>query len=234
MSRRRESCVPVPRKAHIHAVSKKNVRFSQRWGKLRPGAGKAVSRRRGKLCPGTGKAVSRRRGKVTFITIEEKCVGSPGAGGSCVPAPGKLFSGAGAKSHSRTLEEKCVGFPGARGCARRRKVLERGSGKVPRECHFVGAGGSCVPALGKLFPGAGAKSHSRTLEEKCVGFPGAGGSCVLCPGAGKLFPGAKSVGFPGAGGSCVPAPGKLFPGAGESCVPTPGKAHSHSVSKKNG
>ena len=96
------------------------------------------SRRRGKLCPGAGKAVSRRWGKVTFIHCREKCVGFPGAGGSCVPAPES--SGA------------SVGFPG-----------------------------NCVPAPRKLFPGAGERSHSFSVEEKCVGFPGGGGSCVPAP-----------------------------------------------------
>ena len=83
---------------------------------------------RDKLCPGAEKAVSQRREKVTFINhrrLEEKYVGSPGAGG----APGKLFPGAGEKSHSVNMEEKCLGFPGA--------------------------GGSCVPAPGKLFPAPG-------------------------------------------------------------------------------
>ena len=71
---------------------------------------------------------------------------------------------------------------------------------------------NCFPALVKavswrrknLFANAGEKSHSLNLKEECVGFPGAGESCVPAPG--KLFPGA--------GGSYVPAPGKLFPGAG--------------------
>ena len=58
---------------------------------------------RGKLCPGAGKAVSRRRGKVTFIQYRKKCVGFPGAGGSCVPAPGKLFPGAGERLAGRGL-----------------------------------------------------------------------------------------------------------------------------------
>ena len=120
--------------------------------------------------------------------------------------------------------------------SRRRKVLERGSGEVPEQgsggsVGFLGAGGNCVPAPRKLFPGAGERSHSFIIEEKCLGSPGAGGSCV--PARGKLFPGARESShsfiieekkrFSGAGGSCVPASGKLFPGAGESCVPAPGK-----------
>ena len=59
---------------------------------------------------------------------------------------GKLCPGAG-KAVSRCpgkftfihyIEEKCLGSPGARGC---------------------------VPAPGKLFPGAGEKSHSCTVQE---------------------------------------------------------------------
>ena len=110
---------------------------------------------------------------------------------------------------------KRVGFPGAMGsCARRRKVLERGSAKVPEQGSgenviFVSAGSSCVPALGRLFPRRRGKvafiHYRRKMCKKCVSFPGAGGSCV--PAAGKLFPGA--------GEGCVLAPGKLFPGAGE-------------------
>ena len=52
------------------------------------------SRHRDKLCPGAEKAVSQRREKVTFIhcrRLEEKYIGSPGAGGSC----SKLCLGAG-------------------------------------------------------------------------------------------------------------------------------------------
>ena len=39
------------------------------------------------------------------------------------------------------------------------------------------------PVPGKLFPGAGEKSHSFNIEEKCLDFRGAGEK--LCPGAGK-------------------------------------------------
>ena len=134
------------------------------------------SRRQGKLCPSAGKAVSRRRRKSHSCTVEENML--------VFPAPGEAVPGAGSS--------------GAR--------FWKGSGaRFRRECNFVGAGGSCVPALGKLFPGAGERSHSFIIKEKCVSFPGARGSCVPAPG--KLFPGA--------GESCVLAPGKLFPGAGE-------------------
>ena len=152
------------------------------------------SRRRGKLCPGAGK-------KSHSFTIEETCVGFPGAGGSCVPAPERS---------------------GARFC--------RGSGaRLLRECRLS-------RRRGKLSPGA-EKAVSRrrvNIEEKCVGFPGAEGSCAPAPG--KLFP-KKKVWlcrcWGNLGRSCVSAPGKLFPGAQESCVPVPKKAHTHAVSKKN-
>ena len=95
----RESCFPAPGKSHSFTSRRKVCRFSRRRGKLCPGAGKAVSRRRGKvtfmhyrrkmckfprrrgkLCPGAGN-------KSHSFTIEEKCVGFPGARGSCVAAP---------------------------------------------------------------------------------------------------------------------------------------------------
>ena len=68
---------------------------------------KVVSRRRESLLSGAGERSARRRlasllGQKQKIfsasnirsTSEERCVGFPGAGGSCVPAPGKLFPGA--------------------------------------------------------------------------------------------------------------------------------------------
>ena len=117
------------------------------------------SRRRGKLCPGAGKAVSRLGEKSHSYIVEENVL--------VFPAPGEAVPSA--------------GNSGAR--------FWKGSGaRFRRECNFVGARGSCVPAPGKLFPGAGERSHSFNTEEKCVGFPGAGGSCVPAPG--KLFPGA--------------------------------------------
>ena len=177
ISRCRETCLPI-------YYRRKMCKFS---------------RCRGKLCPGAGKAISRRRGKVTFIIIEEKCVGFPSAGRSCVPAPGKLFPGAGEKSSPCSVEEKCVGFPGA--------------------------GGSCVLCPGKkkmsVFPAPGeAVSHRR---ESCFLAPGE----AVSRRRGKLTfiqYRKQMLGFPGAGGSCVPAPGKLFPGAVESCVPASGLA----------
>ena len=90
--------------------------------------------------------------------------------------------------------------------SRRRKVLERGSGEVQN----VGFS----RRLGKLSPGAEkAVSRNRvTVEEKCVGFPGAGGSCVPAPG--KLFPGAGGKAVSRRRESCFPASGKGQPGAG--------------------
>ena len=130
------------------------------------------SRRRGKLCPGAGKAVSRRRGKVTFMHCRRKCVGFPGAKGSC---------------------------------ARRRKVLERGSGKVPEQgsgenviLSAPGAGGSCVPALGKLFPGPGKVTFIHSRRKMCK-FSWRRGK--LCPE------------------SCFPAPGKAVSWPRESYFP---------------
>ena len=49
---------------------------------------------------------------------------------------------------------------------------------------FPGAGETCVPLPRKLFPGAGEKSHSFTIEETCVGFPGAR---EAVPGAGEFW-----------------------------------------------
>ena len=56
-----------------------------------------------------------------------------------------------------TSEERCVGFPGA--------------------------GESCAPAPGKLFTSSGERSHSFSIEEKCLG--------KSVPAPGKLFPGAE-------------------------------------------
>ena len=152
----------------------------------------------------------RRREKSHSFTIEEKCVGFHGAGGSCVPAPessgARFWRGSGARLQRECRFSRRRGklSPGAEKAVSRHRV------NIEEKCvGFPGAGGSCAPAPGKLFPGAGERSHySFTIEEKYVSFPGAGGSCVS-------------------------APGKLFPGAEESCVPVPRKAHIHAVSKKN-
>ena len=93
---------------------------------------------RDKLCPGAEKALSQRREKVTFIIIEEKSVGFPGAERNCVPAPGKLCPG----KLCFDARESCVPAPG----------------KL-----FPGALESCVPAPGKLFPGAGKMLGGRRL-----------------------------------------------------------------------
>ena len=153
------------------------------------------SRRRGKLCPGAGK-------KSHSFAIEEKCVGFPGAGGSCVPAP----ESSGARFWRGS---ECRFFPApGETVSRRRESCFPEPGHCRRKmCRFSRRRrrGSCVPAPGKPFPGALESSHSFTVKEKCVSFPGAGGSCVPAPG--KLFPGAVE--------SCVAAPGKLFLGVGE-------------------
>ena len=141
----------------------------------------------------------RRRGKFTFIHYQRKmCRFSR--------RRGKLCPGAGKKSHSFTVEEKCVDFPGAGGsCVPAPESsgarFWRGSGaRLQIRCRFS-------RRRGELSPGA-EKAVSRrrvNIEDKCVGFPGAGRSCAPAPG--KLFPGAVE--------SCVPAPGKLFTGVGE-------------------
>ena len=104
-------------------------------------------------------------------TSEERCVGFPGAGESCAPAPAKLFPGAGERSHSFSIEEKCLGFSRRRGklCPGAGKAVSRRLGKVTfiqylkTMLGFPGAGGSCVPAPGKLFPGAGERLAGRLL-----------------------------------------------------------------------
>ena len=223
VSRRRGKLCPDAGESS-HSVSKKNVRFSRRRGNLCPAAEKAVSRRRGKVTlifPAPGEAVSRRResnfpapGKVHIHLISKKNVQVLPAPGeavsrrreSCFPAPGK--------SHIHALSKKMCWFSWRQGklCPTPESSGARfwkGSGaSFRRECNFVGAAGSCVPALGKLFPGAGERSHSFTVEETCVSFffwrRG-----KLCPGTGKAVSRRR-----GKLSSCVPAPGKLFPGAG--------------------
>ena len=227
MSRRRESCFPAPGNGHSHSASKKKVyRFS---------------RRQAKLCPGPGKAVSRGLG-------------------SCFPAPGRLrlFPGAEEKSHSFIIKGKCVGCPGAEKQLSRRRgkvtfihygrkmcMFSRRQGKLcPGSGQEVSRGrGSCVPAPGKLFPGAGEKSHSSIIKRKCViGCHGAEkqlswpGKVTFthyrrkmcrfsrrrgkhCPGAGKAVSRRRGmVHLFGAKEKCVG-----LPGAKGSCVPVPGK-----------
>ena len=93
---------------------------------------------------------------------------------------GKLCPGAG-KTVSRRRGKVIHSAPESS-----RARFWRGSGG---SVGFLGAGGNCVPAPRKLFPGAEKSSHSFTIEEKYIGFPGAGGSCVPAPG--KLCPGAR-------------------------------------------
>ena len=112
------------------------------------------SRRRGKLCPGAGKAVSRRRGKVTFIQQSVDFAGLGEAVSRC--------------------RESCFSAP--------RKALSRCRGELTfmrKTLGLPGAGGSCVPAPGKLFPGA---------VESCVPAPG-----KLFPGVGKRLAGRRLV-----------------------------------------
>ena len=91
--------------------------------------------------------------------------------GEVFPAPGQAVP---------RRRESCLPAPG--------KSHIHSLSKKRREKNVVVSRGSCVSAPGKLFPGAGEKSHSFNMEEKFSGFPGAGGSCVPAPG--KLFPGA--------------------------------------------
>ena len=114
--------------------------------------------------------------------------------------------GTGGKSHTFTVEEKYVGFPGA--------------------------GGSRVPAPGKLFPSAGERSHSLTIKEKCVSFPGAGEAvsrrrenCFPAPGKGhSLSVDEKCVGFPAPGEAVSRRRKVLERGSGE--VPEQGSGGS--------
>ena len=181
-----ETCAPAPRKlfpdagkGDIHSLSKKMYRFSRRRGKLCPGAGKAVPRRRGKvtfmhyrrkMCK-----FSRRRGKLCLgaekshsFAIQEKCVGFPGAGGSCVLAPessgARFWRGSGARLQTECRFSRRRGklFPGAERAASRRRV------NIEEKCvGFPGAGGSCAPAPGKLFPDAG-EGHIHSVSKKKV------------------------------------------------------------------
>ena len=186
--------------------------MSRRWESCFPAPGKGHIHSLSKVFLAPGETVSRHRE-------------------SSFPAPGK--------SHIHALSKKICWFSRRQGklCPAPESSGARfwkGSGaRFRRECNFVGAGGSCVPALGKLFPGAGERSHSFMIKEKCVSFPGARGSpgtgkAVLAPGNGaggqkpicstsNIRPTSEErcVGFPGAGESCVLAPGKLFPGAGK-------------------
>ena len=98
------------------------------------------SRRRGNLCPRAEKAVSRRRGKITFIRCRRKICRFSRRRGKLCPGAGKVVS-------RRPGKRTFIHY-------RRKNYIS-----------FPGAGGSCVPAPGKLFPGAG---------ESCVPAPGVG------------------------------------------------------------
>ena len=154
MSRRRESCFPVPGQSHIHSLSRKMCRFSRRRGKLCPGAGKFWSECRfsGKLCPGAEKAASRRQEKVTFTHYRRNISKffrrwgklCPGAGKAVSRRPGKV-------TFVQRRRKKCR-------FSRRRGKLCPDAGKT-----VSSAGESCVPAPGKLFPGVGERLAGRRL-----------------------------------------------------------------------
>ena len=201
-----ETCASLPRKLFPGAWERSHSFTIEKMYRF--------ARRQGKLCPGAGKAISRRPGKFTFIHYRRKMF-------RFSRRRGKLCPGAGKKSHSFTIEEKCAGFPApGEAVSRRRKVLERGSGEVSEQgCResvsFPGARGSAEKAVSR---------RRVNIEEKCVGFPGAGGSCAPAPG--KLFPGAgershsfsigKMCRFCRCWGKLCLGAGKLFPGAEES------------------
>ena len=65
----------------------------------------------------------------------------------------------------------------------------------------VGFPGNCVPAPRKLFPGAGERLHSFTIEEKNVQILPAPGERVT-----SVPPAKKICRFPGTGETCAPAP----------------------------
>ena len=151
--------------------------------------------------------------KSSLFSVEEKCVGFPGAGGSCVPAPessrARFWRGSGARFR------RACRFSRRRGklCAGAEKAVSRRREKVTL-IHYGRKINRFSRRWRKLCPGAGkavsrrARSHSFSVEEKNAGFPGAGGSCVPAPG--KLFP----------------APGKAVSRRRESCFPAPWKAVS--------
>ena len=183
-----------------------------------------------------------------MIYFSSSTVGFPGAKGSCVPVrescfpgPRNSFPGAEEKSHSFIIKGKCVGCPGAEKQLswRRGKVTFTHYGRkmcrvswrqgklCPGSGQEVSRGrGSCVPAPGKLLPGAEEKSHSSIIKRKCVGGPGAEKQFF---GAGErsrsLTINEKCVGFPGAGEAVSLRP--------ESCFPALRKSHIHSLSKEN-
>ena len=108
------------------------------------------SRRRGNLYPRAEKAVSRRRGTVTFIHYRRN-IGFSWRRGKLCPAAGKIVSRRRGKVTFIQCRKKMLGFPGA--------------------------GGSCVPVPGNLFPAPGKAVPRR--RESCFlasgkGLPGAG------------------------------------------------------------
>ena len=83
MSCRWESCFPAPGKNYVHALSKKNVKFSRRRGKL-----------------------SRRREKITNIQYRSKICGVSRRWRKLFPGAGRLWSRVWRSSEAR-LKKEC-------------------------------------------------------------------------------------------------------------------------------
>ena len=129
------------------------------------------------------------------------------ASGEAVSRRQETVSRRGEKVTLIHYREKGVGFPGAGGSC---VPAPESSGAS------VGFPGNCVTAPRKLFLGAGERSHSFTIEEECVGFPGAGGKSNISSTS------QKNV-------QVFPAPGKPVPRRREG---TGEKSHSFTVEKK--
>ena len=111
-----------------------------------------MSRRRENHFPAPGKiyihSISKKNVKVFPAPVEAVLRRRE----SCFSAPGK--------NHIHALSNKMCWFsrrpgqlcpaPGSFGA----RFWNGFGARFRRECNFVGVGGSCVPALGKLFPGA--------------------------------------------------------------------------------
>ena len=126
--------------------------FSRRRGKLRPGAGKAVSRRRGKVSRALAGLILQRHSFATLMNFKVGVMLS-----WFFSAPKKVVSW-------------------------RRESLLSGAGERSARRRLA----SLLGQKQKILSTSNIRS---TSEERCVGFPGAGESCVLAPG--KLFPGAR-------------------------------------------
>ena len=93
-----------------------------------------------------------------------------------------LLSGAGERSARRRL----ASLLGQKPLCSTSNIRSTSEGRC---VGFTGAGESCAPAPGKLFAGAGERSHSFTIEEECLGFSWHRGK--LCPGTGKAVSGRR-------------------------------------------